>query len=47
MDPVPLPAGGIASFDIEFNWALGETYYFKVVTTAGQAPLSFQEQAPQ
>jgi flagellin-like protein len=42
-----LPAGGIASFTVDFVWTPGETYYFKVVTTAGQAPLSFQEQAPQ
>jgi len=43
---VPLPAGDIASFDVTYTWEKGETYYFKVVTALGQAPV-FQEQAPQ
>ncbi len=45
--PIPLSAGEIASFSVSYIWTAGETYYFKVVTTAGQGTLVFQEQAPQ
>ena len=45
--PITLNAGGIASFSISYNWTAGKTYYFKVVTAAGQQALTFQEQAPQ
>ncbi len=44
--PIALNAGSISSFDVSFTWAKGETYYFKIITAAGQ-PLAFQEQAPQ
>ena len=43
---LPLKAGAIESFKVSYPWTAGETYYFKIVTEAGQ-PLSFQEQAPQ
>jgi flagellin-like protein len=41
-----LDAKSITSFKVAYTWKAGETYYFKVVTAAGQ-PLTFQEQAPQ
>ena len=45
--PIRLNAGEIASFNVQYAWASGKTYYFKVATAAGQPPLTFQEQAPQ
>lgn len=45
--PIALSAGEIAGFSVSYVWTAGETYYFKVVTTAGQGTLVFQEQAPQ
>ncbi len=45
--PITLNADAIASFSVSYKWTQGETYYFKVVTTAGQGALVFQEQAPQ
>ena len=45
--PIRLNAGEIASFNVQYAWASGKTYYFKVVTASGQPPLTFQEQAPQ
>ncbi len=45
--PIPLSAGSIASLSVGYEWVQGQTYYFKVVTAAGQTPLVFQEQAPQ
>jgi archaeal type IV pilus assembly protein PilA len=45
--PITLNAGKIASFDVSYAWTAGRTYYFKVVTAAGQQALTFQEQAPQ
>jgi flagellin-like protein len=45
--PIRLNAGEIASFNVQYAWASGKTYYFKVVTASGQPSLTFQEQAPQ
>lgn len=44
--PLTLKADSIVSCKVTYNWVAGETYYFKVVTEAGQ-PITFQEQAPQ
>ena len=44
--PLALKADSIVSFKVTYTWVAGETYYFKVVTEAGQ-PITFQEQAPQ
>jgi archaeal type IV pilus assembly protein PilA len=44
--PITLNAGGIASFNITSTWVSGTTYYFRVVPTAGQQSLEFQERAP-
>jgi hypothetical protein len=41
-----LNAGSITSFKVTYSWTAGESYYFKIVTSAGQ-PLAFEEQAPQ
>ncbi len=45
--PIPLNAGAIASFNVTYTWAAGQTYYFRIVPTAGQQALPLQEQAPQ
>jgi flagellin-like protein len=45
--PITLNAGSIVSFSVSYDWSAGKTYYFKVVTAAGQPSLTFQEQAPQ
>jgi len=45
--PLSLGAGDIETVTIEdFDWDMGESYYFKVVPTVGAA-LTFTEQAPQ
>ena len=45
--PLSLGAGDIVTLTINgYSWTAGETYYFKVVPTAGAA-LTFTEQAPQ
>jgi flagellin-like protein len=37
--PLPLGAGQIVSVTIDdYDWEAGETYYFKAVSTSGQAP---------
>ena len=44
--PLSLGAGTIATLSVEdYNWDAGETYYFRIVPTAGEA-LAFSEQAP-
>jgi flagellin-like protein len=45
--PITLNTDGIASFNLQYAWASGKTYYFKIATAAGQPRLTFQEQAPQ
>jgi flagellin-like protein len=45
--PIRLNAGEIASLNVQYAWATGKTYYFKVATASGQPPLTFQEQAPE
>jgi flagellin-like protein len=45
--PISLSAGTIVSFDVDYTWTAGETYYFRVVPEVGQLALTFQEQAPQ
>jgi flagellin-like protein len=42
-----LAAGAITRFDVTLDWSAGTTYYFRIVSAAGQQPLTFQEQAPQ
>ena len=42
--PIRLNAGEISSFNVQYAWASGKTYYFKVVTASGQPSLTFQEQ---
>lgn len=42
-----LAAGAITRFNVTLDWSAGTTYYFRIVPTAGQQPLTFQEQAPQ
>jgi flagellin-like protein len=42
----PLGAGNIVSFTIQYDWQPGETYYFRVVPTAGQQALAFPKTAP-
>jgi archaeal type IV pilus assembly protein PilA len=44
--PISLKADTIVSFKVTYTWVAGETYYFKIVTEAGQ-PITFQEDAPQ
>ncbi len=45
--PIALNAGAIASFNVTYTWTAGQTYYFRIVPTAGQQALPLQEQAPQ
>jgi flagellin-like protein len=44
--PVSLAAGSTARVTITYTWTAGTVYYFKIVPTAGQQSLTFQEQAP-
>jgi flagellin-like protein len=44
--PVSLLAGKLVRVTITYSWNSGTVYYFKIVPTAGQQALSFQEQAP-
>jgi flagellin-like protein len=41
-----LAANTITSFNVTITWTTGQMYYFKVVPTAGQQALEFQERAP-
>jgi flagellin-like protein len=43
--PISLVAGDIETATINYNWTAGATYYFKIVSSAGQT-LDFPEQAP-
>jgi flagellin-like protein len=43
---LPLKGDSIVSFKVTYTWVAGQSYYFRVVTEAGQ-PLTFQEEAPQ
>jgi flagellin-like protein len=43
--PIACPAGGVAPITVNYNWTIGATYYFKVVSTSGQY-LDWPEQAP-
>ncbi len=45
--PVSLAAGSIVRLTVTYNWTAGNTYYFKIIPSAGQQPLGpFPEQAP-
>jgi len=44
--PVTLRASSIVRVTIQYNWTAAGTYYFKIVSSAGQT-LEFPEQAPQ
>jgi flagellin-like protein len=44
--PVSLTAGNIVRLTVTYTWTAGTTYYFKIIPSAGQQSLSFQEQAP-
>jgi flagellin-like protein len=45
--PVSLAAGQIVRLTVQYNWTAGDTYYFKIIPSAGQQPLGpFPEQAP-
>lgn len=43
--PITLPAGGLRRITINYDWADGSTYYFKVLTSSGQS-LDWPEQTP-
>jgi flagellin-like protein len=43
--PVSLAAGDIETLTINYNWTAGTTYYFRILSSTGQA-LEFPEQAP-
>jgi flagellin-like protein len=43
--PIACSAGGVAPITVNYNWTIGATYYFKVVSTSGQY-LDWPEQAP-
>ena len=43
--PISLSARNIATATIDYNWTAGTTYYFKIISSAGQA-LEFPEQSP-
>jgi flagellin-like protein len=43
--PIPCPAGGVATITVNYNWTIGATYYFKVLSSSGQY-LDWPEQAP-
>jgi len=43
--PLVLNAGAIATVTINYNWTSGATFYFKVVSLAGQT-MEWPEQAP-
>ncbi len=43
--PISLASGSIATVTMNYNWTAGATYYFKIVSLAGQT-LEFPEQAP-
>ncbi len=45
--PIGIVAGKIASFEVAYDWTQGVTYYFRIVSTAGQQPLTHQAKAPQ
>ena len=45
--PVSLAAGSIVRLTVTYDWTAGNTYYFKIIPSAGQQPLGpFPEQAP-
>lgn len=44
--PQPLPAGQIIRLTVAFDWNPGTVYYFKIISSAGQPPGPFSEQAP-
>jgi flagellin-like protein len=43
--PVSLPAGTVQRITLNYQWQIGTTYYFKVITSTGQS-LPWYEQAP-
>jgi flagellin-like protein len=43
--PISLAAGSIEPVTINYNWTNGTTYYFRILSSTGQA-LEFPEQAP-
>jgi len=43
--PISLSAGDIATATIDYNWTAGTAYYFKIISSTGQA-LEFPEQSP-
>jgi flagellin-like protein len=43
--PVQLPAGTVQRITLNYQWQIGTTYYFKVITSTGQS-LPWSEQAP-
>jgi flagellin-like protein len=43
--PLPLPAGTVQRITLNYQWQIGTTYYFKVVTSTGQS-LPWYVQAP-
>jgi hypothetical protein len=43
--PIACPAGGVAPITVNYDWTIGATYYFKVISTSGQY-LEWPEQAP-
>jgi len=43
--PVPLPAGTVQRITLNYQWLIGTTYYFKVITSTGQS-LPWYQQAP-
>jgi flagellin-like protein len=44
--PISLSAGSIATFNVTLSWTNSQTYYFKVVPSAGQQALTFEAKAP-
>ena len=43
--PLSLTAGSIVTVTIYYNWTAGTAYYFRILSSSGQA-LEFPEQAP-
>ena len=43
--PISLAAGSVETVTVNYSWTAGATYYFRILSSAGQA-LEFPEQAP-
>jgi len=43
--PIPLSGNSIKTITVSYDWSSGATYYFKIVSSAGQS-IEFPEQAP-